>query len=439
MKKRLIATILLVAVVFSGCSYNQTGIEGLMAPPKLSDQQNEIYNALVTSVGKNIKLKYPRQGSFTSAFLINNIDDEPTQEAIVFYENTSNASAEQPLTISVLDQEDGKWVAKHDVRVSANEVDKISFIMENKQNYIVIGFNVLSKSEQLIMMYTYEDGLLSKKFTTNCSSYEVFDIDDDKSSEILTFVQKTGEGEIKTMTANMHKINSGGTSIVSEAAMDPNVSEYAKIHKGKLSDGRPALYLDGIKGTNNLCTEILSYENGGIANLIYSNEEEENLVPKTVRAYGSFCVDLGDDGVFEIPTIKPALGFENLQQFEQLFFTEWYNFRNGNLKLVKTAYVAYSKGYIFTIPRKWIDKVSVEVSLNSNELTFYEYERKGSYDERLMSIKVVKHANYVDEALSKGYTMLEDKGQLLYTYKLHETTSKLQLTPGEVEAYFDTL
>ncbi|MEG0693459.1 MAG: hypothetical protein RR444_10315, partial [Oscillospiraceae bacterium] len=192
MKKKLLASMLAVLFLFSGCTYSQTGIEGLMAPPKLSDQQNQIYNALVSSVGKNIKLKYPRQGAFTSAFLINNIDNEPTQEALVFYENTSNSSATMPLRVSVLDQQDGKWVSKYEVAVSANEVEKVSIVSQNEQTYVIIGFNLLSKSEKVIMMYTYEDGILNEQFTTNCSNYEVFDIDNDKSSEIITFVQKIG-------------------------------------------------------------------------------------------------------------------------------------------------------------------------------------------------------------------------------------------------------
>lgn len=84
MKRKILTLALSTALVLSGCSYGQTGIESLLKPPKLSDQQNEIYTALQASIGKNITLKYPRTGDFTSAFLIANIDEESTQEAIVF-------------------------------------------------------------------------------------------------------------------------------------------------------------------------------------------------------------------------------------------------------------------------------------------------------------------------------------------------------------------
>ena len=103
MRKKLIAVCLVVMFLLTGCNYTQTGIEDLLKPPKLSEQQNEIYTALQASTGSNIRLVYPRKGDFTSAFLINNIDDESTQEAIVFYMREDNVNATNTLRINVLD------------------------------------------------------------------------------------------------------------------------------------------------------------------------------------------------------------------------------------------------------------------------------------------------------------------------------------------------
>ena len=69
MKRILLALLLCTSLTLSGCAYGQTGIDGMLKPPKLSDQQNEIYAALQASVGKNITLKYPRTGDFTSAVM----------------------------------------------------------------------------------------------------------------------------------------------------------------------------------------------------------------------------------------------------------------------------------------------------------------------------------------------------------------------------------
>ena len=441
LKKGLLLLLIGMLFLFSSCNYSQTGIEGLMAPPKLSDQQNQIYNALVASVGKNIELKYPRQGDFTSAFLINNIDDEPTQEAIVFYENTTLTAATMPLRISVLDQQDGKWVSKYEVAVSANEVEKVSIVTQHQQTYVIIGFNLLSKTEKVIKMYTYNDGILNEEFTTSCSNYEVIDIDDDNSSEIITFVPKVGEGDVKSMTAYMHKIQSGGTEIISSTQMEPNVTEYVNVQKGMLSSEQPALYLDGLQGSTNLCTEILTYSNGNLVNLIYHEEDEYNLIGKTSRTYGSFCIDLDNDGIVEIPMLKLALGYEDKQQHEEVYLTQWYNYENEGLELQQTTYVSYALGYIFTFPKEWIETVTIESIPNSNEISFYDYNKMqlDELDAKLLSIKVIKRADYEKEALKNGYKMLKDNGQILYTYKLHETNSDLILNESEVLDYFKLL
>ena len=59
-------------------------------------------------MGSNITLKYPKNGEYRSAYVIANIDDEPTDEAMVFYEYTSNGSEEDGLRVNILDKdEDG--------------------------------------------------------------------------------------------------------------------------------------------------------------------------------------------------------------------------------------------------------------------------------------------------------------------------------------------
>ena len=60
-----------------------TDVENLLKPPKLSEEQEQIYQALIASEGSKISLKYPRTGNYLSAFIVENIDNEPSNEAIV--------------------------------------------------------------------------------------------------------------------------------------------------------------------------------------------------------------------------------------------------------------------------------------------------------------------------------------------------------------------
>lgn len=74
-------------LLLTGCSFS-TGIDTLIAPPKLSREQEYIYNALKNYTGANISLKYPKSGDYLSAFIIADIDGDDDEEAIVFMKKT---------------------------------------------------------------------------------------------------------------------------------------------------------------------------------------------------------------------------------------------------------------------------------------------------------------------------------------------------------------
>ena len=83
--------VLPAAAALTGCSFGAS-IDTLMSPPKLSMEQEQIYSALTAAVGNNISLKYPKSGKYLSAFIIEDIDGDGGNEALVFYEKSRNVS-----------------------------------------------------------------------------------------------------------------------------------------------------------------------------------------------------------------------------------------------------------------------------------------------------------------------------------------------------------
>ena len=99
---------LFAAGTLSGCTFGSS-IDNLMAPPKLSVEQEQIYSALTDATGTSISLKYPKSGKYLSAFIIEDIDGDGGNEALVFYERNGLGVEENTLRINVLDQDDGNW------------------------------------------------------------------------------------------------------------------------------------------------------------------------------------------------------------------------------------------------------------------------------------------------------------------------------------------
>ena len=49
MKIRMLAAIALIVIIFTGCAVN-AGVDTMLTPPKLSEEQEQIYQALIKSV-----------------------------------------------------------------------------------------------------------------------------------------------------------------------------------------------------------------------------------------------------------------------------------------------------------------------------------------------------------------------------------------------------
>lgn len=433
MKRRIFAVLLGICLLFSGCSYGQTGIDGLLQPPKLSDQQNQIYTALQNGVGTNIRLKYPRTGDFTSAFLIADIDDESTQEAFVFYENLSAVNATMTLRINVLDQVDGEWVSVYDAGVAAVEVNKINFVQSNGNTFVVIGFE-LSGGEKMFIVYNYRNGRLAETARMNCQEYVTANLNEDNFGEIFAITSDVNSGNKSVQAFQIS--SQGSVRPMGRADMDPTVSGYRAITVGSLAGGRQAIFLDGISGSDRYTTEVLVYDEGNVQNLVYSTDPERNQVDNTRRHNAVYCRDVDGDGVTEIPTRLVAEGYEQTAMHETEYFTLWLVCsEHGNLEAKTLSYVASTLGFLFRIPDSWLGKVTPVFSSADSELTFYRYDGADTEPTvKLLSIRMFR-SNEFREGVS-DYTTLRENGQIVYAQKVYTEDESLALDDETIQACF---
>ena len=84
------ALICSAAVMLSGCVVGNS-VESLLSPPEISEEQRDVYNALVRVTGSNITLQYPKNGAYRSAIIMEDIDGDSEKEGIVFLNQHSTA------------------------------------------------------------------------------------------------------------------------------------------------------------------------------------------------------------------------------------------------------------------------------------------------------------------------------------------------------------
>lgn len=436
--KRIAVLMILCVLLLTGCEFSPTSIDAMLHPPKLSEEQTQIYSALKSAVSGDIDMVYPKTGEYKSAFVVENIDAEETTEALVFYKEDLATSS---VRFTILDQEDDKWYSVCDATsTNATDVEKIAFIRENNRVYLAIGFNLTGVNEKTLSVYEYANRELNLIFSENCANFEVFDINDDGKDEIITLVNTIVTETQRETVARMYAVKSGKCTLKNEVHMDSESTAYINLYKGVLSDGSAALYLDAQKGTDFYGTEILTADHNRLVNIT----NEKGLNQMTKRTQGLTCSKT-KEGVYLIPQLRMLSGYSSTAPSEQPYWIDWYQYdaELETFQKTDTTYSNYSLGYSLEIPEKWMNQerqVTAKRDTANNEITFFIYNGSiQNESETLLKIKIFERSKLINDQLPYGYTVLEANGQILYGYNLRKTHTDFDLTDEEVWAMFRIL
>lgn len=433
--------------LLTSCANNQ-GIEGLLNPPRLTQEQSEIYQALLADTGKNIKLKYPKSGEYRSAIIMRNIDDEPSEEAIVFYEKIAQATTEASLRICILDQQDGKWRSAYNSAGAGTDIDKIMFTSLAKDDVtnIVVGYTMLNQTEKAVRIYTYSNGALQDIATANdrYSVLETMDIDNDNVDELIMVTITNNETGKAAVARMLSKVDNKVQVVSDEVPMDPGTLEYVNVVKGYVDKQTPALFLDSTRSNEVVGTEVLYCEDSKLRSTTRHNPEKnaDKNPDKTLRPIGVASADIDKDSIVEVPVVIPFPGYENLPQNERVNTTDWLVFDGKTFITKYVSYYSLTNGYVFMLPERWKGTVTAKISAeNSNEIIFYRYDGQLENMVEIMRIRTVTNSYAEKKALKdEGYQPIITNGQIEYFIKMSLSSREpLVLTMSEVRYYFKVI
>ncbi len=428
------------ALMLSGCTSISFSVDNLLAAPKLTAEQSEIHEALIAAVGNNLTLKYPKNGDNRSAYVIANIDDEPGDEALVFYEYTGSDTTDDGLRVNLLDKDDsGRWQSVKEIAGAGTDVDKVIITQMGADNHlnVLVGYQTLSGEEKALEIYSYLGGDFKRIGTSSYSVLETLDITSDGSNELVTIRRQTNtETGLTTSTASLLTLNKAEdengemtdeVTLTQSIDMCDNVSSYARALTGRVADGRNALYLDAVDAEGQLHTELVYYRYSALQNPMQIRGER--LIPACTRPLGYNCTDIDHDGIIEIPCTRPLTGYENSPPEEQLLLTSWTQYKDFyELEEKYAGYYAVSDGYTFVFPSRWADSVTVKRDTVTGETVFYKFAGDINAEmTELMRIAVVPKTQ-VEEFTFSGYQVITSAGQLDYLVLL-PTNKREQLIP----------
>lgn len=394
------------AVLLTGCTFG-TSIDNLLAPPKQGIEQEQIYSALTEATGSGIRLKYPRSGKYLSAFIIEDIDGDSNDEAVVFYERNGLGIDERTLRINVLDQDDGKWRSVCDTAAAGSEIEKvmISRLGSNDRVNLIVGSSLINRSEKDVTIYNYDSETESivPTFRKSYSFIDITDLDGDNTSDFLVL---SGAVNGAKAAAEVYKLDESGKYHQYLCELSSSFTEYDSLSYGRLPDGRTGLYIDAASGTGSIQTDVIAMDDSGLKKVFDASE----ISYSTIRPSGCSSRDIDGDGELEIPVQFIASGYEDVPEVEQLRLTEWMRISNdGSLERKFLSYYSIGEGYVFVFPAKWHDRVTVKRDAINDEIVFCAYS-DGNVGRELLRICCVGDTVSRDDMISAGYMLLHTKG-----------------------------
>lgn len=419
----------------TGCTFG-TSIDNLMAPPKLSVEQEQIFSALTKATGQGIRLKYPKSGKYLSAFIIDDIDGDGGNEAVVFYERNGLGVDEITLRINVLDQDGDKWRSVYDNAAEGSEIEKviISRLGNNDRINLIVGSSLINRSEKNVTIYNYDpdEGAMKATFGASYSFIDVTDLDGDNNKEFLLL---NGSSNGSPAVAKAFQLDAEGKYHEYACELSDTFADFDNLSYGRLPDGKTGLYIDAVSGTGSIQTDIVYMDSDGGLKKVFAPEASH----ATLRPSGCASYDIDNDGELEIPVQEIAPSYEDVSEGEQIKLTDWKRLGSDNtLEHKYLSYFSIGEGYAFIFPEKWRGKVTVVRDAINDEMVFCTYI-DGNITRELLRICCAEDSVSQEDRISTGYMLLHTKGEssyLAYIPPYPDTGDGLSINSGDVAINF---
>ena len=428
----------LLTGLLSSCSMVSANTEDLLEPPQLSPDQAALAEALERGLGTDdFTLKYPISGENRSAYLLCDLDNEPSNEAGVFYQLTGNDT----IRMNILDQnERGEWESVYDMAGAGDDIYTVDLasISSLDRNDLIISWKDRGRTELDIEIYSYETGTLSNLFSGSGDRIYFMDINEDGYSEMVLL------GWASSRDPSLQIVRRAGSRVIArdEIILSSRAIDFTGLTLGKTLDGETAIYVDELISSSSAATDIvvLNGFNMDVVTAVEPSEEDErpdSLYDQTIRPAELTCQDYNGDGITDIPNSTLMPGYSSSDVDENIYRINYQNLYDGELLPAYSVVSNQEMGYIFLMPDSWVNKVTVRRITETNEWQFVVYGSDlNSSGTVLLSLKVSSHQDYQDKFSTGVYFPLATKGIFEYTASIPNADHELSITESEVRSRF---
>lgn len=327
--KRITAVVLAFVFLFSGCSIMGSGqnVEELLSPPKITQMQAEVVQALEEKEGGSIQLKAPANGEYIFPTSMEDIDGDGVQEIIVFYVAPQKGAN---VRIAILQETSNGYVVVGEEEGVSPEIEQftVATFYANGGKQLVIGYQNPSLNEYYMVIYNCLDAegniYLTKVHEQAYSTFVVCDMTQDGKEDLLISVtpkNNTSDGIMLSLVS----ANKGELKTIAEYEMNNKLRKCNNMLQSVGPNQENIVVMDcdrGVVSSSGMASTAIYYENGKLKE--YELLGTEDFVSATTRSTNMLLsMDLDEDGAVEVPVVMGA--FAGAPNENRFLAVEWYD------------------------------------------------------------------------------------------------------------------
>lgn len=406
--KRFFIMIFLLCIVLSGCSKPTMEISSLIHPPKMSQSNTKLQNAINDFSSKNKKFLYPIKDNTSPAYKLD-VNNDGRSEAFIFY-TSSDDNLTHILVLSPTDNDynsdKAEWIKYAEITNEGYDIDFIAFenISQNESLDLIIGWKLYNNDTKGLSVYSYNQKY-KEIYSDAYNNISINDINSDRVMEIFTLSKNNSTAKIIGKKGNgineIHKLNTD---------MYTNGRTY--ISFDEMNDNTSAIIIDYDMPSEGVKTKIFTFD---ITSSTLSEEESDSVfLSKDLSLYST---DIDKDNRTEIfynYTI-PYTTSESNSNDSPCFAAAFEFVKEAGLRLDFHCIINNKDGYVLKVPDTLSDKLDYSYDPNTNSIDFYNNASVLSYSytisPKLFTIRTFTkeqwdndHGNYKLIATSRNFS-----------------------------------
>ncbi|MBE6771859.1 MAG: hypothetical protein E7547_06950 [Ruminococcaceae bacterium] len=420
MKKSVsvIAVLLLVCILFTSCDSARIirPVDSLLSPPLYHEEYEELVEAFRENVSKDVLFCSPREGDYSSAIIVEDIDSDGATEAIIFYKDGIESSAAKMHYFNTID---GRWVSRGDFNGYGNEVKKavITDMDADGNSEIIVIWQMSGVSSSNVMSVyktSYDFDEYKEISNEMCTVCEVADVDGDSKKEIFYMNQITALG-IAQRYARVMKISGDSVALIGEAKVDPNISSYTSVKTEKATGDSPLkFYIDALKGESQMITELIYWDKEKSELCAPLLDEETMSNTATLRYEPIASADVNNDGVIDIPVQKKMLG--DAETESGIYVTDWIDYYDNEIHTVANTLINYSDGYMINFDGNELETTGIRKYESQNCWVVYRTDYTGRSIGELYSVLKISADRWDEKEFSSYIPIIEKDDGVICAY-----------------------